>query len=475
MNRIRKVSNTIIYSITGRTKETDLEHINFNSLLFSALFIAIASSVFNFIENLGAILIGFTIFSSLILAYLYYLSRFKKRYNIWTSGVVIMLLLSVFWFMNGGVIGSVPYLYLLGIIVFSITARRENLTGIFCLFLLNLFLLYILEHFWGDILMHKYPDESSHYSDMIFVFLIVFLIIYFLTRFVKRLYDDERNTAQEQKKIIELQNKDLLSSMTYASYIQKKIISDENQMHSLFSDYFVLFKPKNIVSGDFYWIKEKGKHGIVAAADCTGHGVPAAFLSILGISLFEEIIKQEGEDLNPGSFLEKFRTKFIAHLQKNNFHSEQIRDGIDMAICIVNYEDNTFQYAGANRPMIMVRHNRHPVPDGYSDYETEGDYTLYSYKATKNTIGFNYKEIPFINHVINFYSDDTFYVFSDGYADQFNFLDKKKFTLGKFKKELLKLQELPLPAQEEYLMNLHKKWKGETNQTDDMLVIGMRL
>ena len=270
MIRIRKVSYTIIYSITGRTKETDLEHINFNSLLFSALFIAIASSVFNFIENLGAILIGFTIFSSLILAYLYYLSRFKKRYNIWTSGVVIMLLLSVFWFMNGGVIGSVPYLYLLGIIVFSITARRENLTGIFCLFLLNLFLLYILEHFWGDILMHKYPDESSHYSDMIFVFLIVFLIIYFLTRFVKRLYDDERNTAQEQKKIIELQNKDLLSSMTNASYIQKKIISDENQMHSLFSDYFVLFKPKNIVSGDFYWIKEKGKHGIVAAADCTG-------------------------------------------------------------------------------------------------------------------------------------------------------------------------------------------------------------
>jgi len=475
MNRIRKISNILIHHITGKTEEIELEHIHFNSLLFSALFISFVSSIFNFIENLGAILTGFTVFSFLVLAFLYYMSRFKNRYNIWITAIVIMLLLSVFWFMNGGAIGSVPYIYLLSIILFVITARHKDLNGIFYLFLLNLSLLYILEYFFGNNLVHRYPDSISHYNDMVFVFIIVFLCIFSLTRFIKRLYNDEKNMAQEQKKIIEQKNDDLLSSLTYASYIQKKIISDENQMHTLFNDYFVLFQPKDIVSGDFYWIKEKGKYGIVVAADCTGHGVPAAFLSILGISLFEEIIKQEGEDLNPGYFLEKFRLKFIAHLQKNNFNAEQIRDGIDMGICIVSYEDGTFQFSGANRPMIMVRHNRHPTPPGYSEKETAGDYTLYSYKSTKNTIGFNYKEASFINHVIDFYPDDTFYVFSDGYGDQFNFLNRKKFTLGKFKKELLKLQELPLPAQEEYLINLHKKWRGETKQTDDILVIGMRL
>src|SRR5690242_18461411 len=150
MNPIRKVSNSIIYSITGKTEETDLEHIYFNSLLFSALFISLVSTIFNFIEDLGGILTEFTFFSTILLAYLYYLSRFKRYYNLWISTVVIMLLLSVSWFMNGGVIGSVPYMYLLSIIVFAITVKREYLTGIFCLFLLNLFLLYVLEHFWGD-------------------------------------------------------------------------------------------------------------------------------------------------------------------------------------------------------------------------------------------------------------------------------------------------------------------------------------
>lgn len=478
MKRLKKRFNwfsvAIRFSLTNEDDDFSLDHITSNTFLFSAALISILSCIFNFVEGFDIILNLFTVFSSALLLVLYYFSRFRSYYNVWFSAATVLLLLSVSWFMNGGALGSVSFMYLCTVLILNFIAKPREQNGLFLVVLLNIAILYVLEYYYGDVLVKSYPSRSSYYFDMVFVFIIVLFCVFFSTRYIKRSYDEGRNLVNQQKMIIEKQNKEHLESLTYASYLQKKIIPDENKLCMLFSDYFVLFKPKDIVSGDFYWIKEKGNYGIVVVADCTGHGVPAAFLSVIGISLLEEIVNQESEELDAAAILEKLRNKFISYLQNNN-SGEESHDGIDLGICVVNYEESTFQFSSANRPLIIVRGNQYPEAPGYSDKEVKGDYTLYSYKATKNIIGLNYRQSSFTNIDIEAFSRDTFYLFSDGYGDQFDYMNKKKFKLSQLKRELLDVQDLSMSAQSEHLDDIHTKWKGHTGQTDDIVVIGLRM
>lgn len=462
------------FLITDDEDSFSLERINSNTFLLAGSLISILSCIFNFIEGFSLLLNIFTIFSSLLLIILYYFSRFRNYSNIWLSTCTVLLLLSISWFMNSGAIGSTSFMYLFTVIILNIIAKPQQQNGLFFLVMLNILTLYVLEYFFGYRLIHHYPSVKDYYTDIIFVFMLILIGVFFTTRFIKRSYDEGRNLVNEQKMIIEKQNNEHLESLNYASYLQKKIMPDENKLCMLFSDYFVLFQPKDIVSGDFYWIKERGNYGIVVVADCTGHGVPAAFLSIIGISLLEEIVNQEGEELDAAAILEKLRNKFIAYLRNNN-SAEESKDGIDLGICVVNYQDSTFQFSSANRPLILVRGNQYPEATGYTEKEVNGDYTLYSYKATKNIIGLNYREFSFTNINIEAYSRDTFYLFSDGYADQFDYMNKKKFKMSQLRKTLLEIQDFSLSAQAEYLTDVHLKWKGHTFQTDDIVLIGLRM
>ena len=478
MKRLKRRSNwfseTIRFSLTNENDDFSLDRITSNTFLFSASLISVLSCIFNFVEDFDLTLKLFTVFSSILLIVLYYLSRFRNYYNVWFSASTVLLLLSVSWFMNGGALGSVSFMYLCTVLILNFIAKPTQQNGLFIIILVNIAMLYALEFHYGDFLVKPYPSKSSYYFDMIFVFIIVLFCVFFSTRYIKRSYDEGRNLVNQQKMIIEKQNKEHLESLTYASYLQKKIMPDENKLCMLFNDYFVLFKPKDIVSGDFYWIKERGNYGVVVVADCTGHGVPAAFLSVIGISLLEEIVNQEAEELNAAAILEKLRNKFISYLQNNNT-GEESRDGIDLGICVVNYQDSTFQFSSANRPLIMVRGNQYPEALGYTEKETKGNYTLYSYKATKNVIGLNYRESSFTNINIEAFSRDTFYLFSDGYGDQFDYMNKKKFKLSQLRRELLEVQDLSMSAQAEHLDDTHVKWKGHTGQTDDIVVIGLRM
>ena len=478
MKRLKTRSNwfstTIRFSLTGDGEDFSLDRITSNTFLFSAAIVSTLSCFFNFLEDFDIRLNLFTIFSSGLLFFLYYLSRFRNYCNVWFSAITVFLLLSFSWFMNNGALGSVSFMYLCTVLILNFIAKPNQQNGLFVLVLLNIGILYGLEYWYGDLLVHPYPTKLSNYLDVAFVFIIVLCCVFFSTRYIKRSYDEARNLVSSQNMIIERQNRGHLESLTYASYLQKKILPDVNKLCMLFSDYFVLFKPKDIVSGDFYWIKERGNYGIVVVADCTGHGVPAAFLSIIGISLLEEIVNQEGEELNAAAILEKLRNKFISYLQ-NNSSEEESRDGIDLGICVVNYQDSTFQFSSANRPLILVRGNQYPEAPGYAEKETKGEYTLYSFKATKNIIGLNYRESSFTNLNIEAYSRDTFYLFSDGYGDQFDYMNKKKFKLSQLRKVLLDVQDFSMKEQSEYLDDLHLKWKGHTSQTDDVIVIGLRM
>jgi signal transduction histidine kinase/DNA-binding NarL/FixJ family response regulator len=205
-NNLSWFNKVIKFPITNEDKNVSLERINSNTFLFCGCLISILSCIFNFLEDFSLILKIFTIFSSILLLILYSLSRFKNYDNIWLSAVTILSLLSISWFMNGGAIGSTSFMYLFMVIILNIIAKRHQQNRLFLLVLSNIILLYILEYYHGDVLVHPYPNRSSYYSDIIFVFILILVGSFFTTRFIKRSYDEGRNLIKERTEELELAN-----------------------------------------------------------------------------------------------------------------------------------------------------------------------------------------------------------------------------------------------------------------------------
>ncbi len=473
INLIKQLNKKVLDIIIGEDNVFILEHRNYNALCFIGALISFITCFFNFTLPLPVFLSYFTLFASLFLGYLYYLSRFKNYYNIWLSSFTILGIISVVWFLNNGIIGSIPYIFILSFIILILISKHHQQNRVFYLFIFTLFILYGIEYFWGDILVYKYPNKSIYYKDMVFVFILVLIFIFIAIRYVKRSYEIERDRANRQRIIIEEQNRQIYSSLEYASSVQRNIISDENDLKKLFSAHFVLFSPKDIVSGDFLWVHEKEHYGVVVVADSTGHGVPAAFLSILGVSLLKEIINQGNIVNNADVLLEKFREKLITHLY-NNQPGDHI-EGIDMAVCIFNYPDYSVQFAGANRDLYLVRNKILEIHTPFNAFQSDQKHCLYRFKGTKNTIGYDFKSLAFMKYELEFYSGDTFYLFTDGFPDQLDYNGKKKIGMPRFRNELLKMQALPLARQQNHLSKMNLKWKGDKQQTDDILVIGVRV
>ncbi len=267
----------------------------------------------------------------------------------------------------------------------------------------------------------------------------------------------ERKTAEIQLKMqkqeIETAHKNITDSINYAKTIQNALLTKKELIDSYLNNYFLLFKPKEQVSGDFYYINKIDKHIIFAVADCTGHGVPGAFLTMLAITYLHEIVKKE-ETENTGKALDILRERFKETFKTFGTNN---RNGLDIALCAINTETNILQYAGAYNPLIIIRDNK-----------------LTEYKATRNPIGFYPKEKPFRNNEIQLQNNDRIYIFSDGFQDQFGEIDNKKFMSKKFRQLLLDIHKLPMKTQENKLNKVFMKWKGYNDQTDDILIFGMK-
>lgn len=223
-----------------------------------------------------------------------------------------------------------------------------------------------------------------------------------------------------------------------------------------FSDYFIFFRPRDIVSGDFYWIKQISDYTVYAVADCTGHRVPGAMLSMLGISFLSEIVSKARFD-TPDEILNRLRKKIKSSLKQTKKGIES-KDGMDIALCVIDYDSLQLQFAGAYNPIYIIR---------------KGELT--EIKATRNPIGAFLKEKPFESNKFKLEKGDLLYTFSDGYSDQFGQNENQKFNKRNFKKLLLKIYDKPISEQKEILDNVLKKWKGKTDQTDDIIVMGVRI
>ena len=267
----------------------------------------------------------------------------------------------------------------------------------------------------------------------------------------------------EKQKEVELQNEkiselyeEVTDSIKYAKGLQEAILPPDDFVREAMPDSFILYKPKDIVSGDFYWIEKKNDKVYFAAVDCTGHGVPGAFMSIVGYNALNEALRTNND---PGSILDELN-QGISKTLHNNAMGSTTKDGMDLALCCYDAKTKELQYAGAFNPLYLIR-----------------DGEVNQIKADKFAIGGYYEDSSkkYTNHVIQLQEKDYIYVFSDGYADQFGGPKGKKFMYKRFRDYLLTLNGKSMNAQRDFLNNTIEQWKGPLEQIDDILVIGMHI
>jgi serine phosphatase RsbU (regulator of sigma subunit) len=261
---------------------------------------------------------------------------------------------------------------------------------------------------------------------------------------------------------IEEKNQEITDSINYARKIQEALLTSEDYRKKMFPDHFILFAPKDIVSGDFYWAYQTpDKKAIWVAADCTGHGVPGAFMSMIGNSLLNEIVV-EGKVHEPHQILEELRSGIIKALRQKGGEGMQ-RDGMDMAICAWDKKSNVLSFSGANNPLWIIRQeNETPV--------------LQELKASKQPVGYHIGQPePFIKHDINLQKGDLLYTFTDGYSDQFGGPKGKKFKQKQLKDLLLNIAAKPMHEQQAELEETVLKWRGDLEQIDDICIIGVNV
>jgi len=257
------------------------------------------------------------------------------------------------------------------------------------------------------------------------------------------------------------QKNEILDSITYAKKIQAAMLPPEQYFREILNDVFILFKPRDIVSGDFFWIKHVNQYVILAAADCTGHGVPGAFMSLLGISFLNEIVLRR-EITQANQVLNELR-KQIRNSLRQHGQAEESKDGIDMAVCVIDEKNNTLQYSGANNPLYLIR-DKNGAPE------------LTEFKADRMPVGYYPGRFKtFTNKEIQLEYGDVFYLFSDGFVDQKGGTEGKKFLSKNFKELLLEIHEEPMHDQKKILDKTITDWMGNNSQIDDILVIGVRV
>jgi serine phosphatase RsbU (regulator of sigma subunit)/Tfp pilus assembly protein PilF len=325
-------------------------------------------------------------------------------------------------------------------------------------------------------------ERNNYLLAAIFVFFGI--AIYTITIFLKKkksnnilkLRNQEINLQKEeifsqlemvanQRDLINLQKSEMIRSIEFAYVIQSAIIPDENILKEIIKDYFIIYKPRDIVSGDFYWMEKIDDKIVIIAADCTGHGVPGAFMSMLGIAFLNEIVKKDNIT-KPDLILNRLRELLIEVLNKHSYNNEMektIKDGMDMAALTIDYSNMKLNFSGANNPIYLI----HKVSNGEKDFrEIKGD---------KMPVGYYFNMEKFSNHEIKVSGGDKIYLFSDGFADQFGGPKGKKFKYSQFKELLTSVVNLPMAQQKETIEKTYHQWKGTIEQLDDVLVMGIEI
>lgn len=267
----------------------------------------------------------------------------------------------------------------------------------------------------------------------------------------------QKEELEKQRDKIFEQNEEIKSSINYASRIQNALLTPIETLNAMFDDYFILYLPRDIVSGDFYWQTRIGNRKICVVADCTGHGVPGGFMSMLGMGFLTQITTKS-EKLSASQILDQLRAQIIISLHQTGKTGEN-KDGMDLALYIIDEDTGMLEFAGANNPLILIRDNE-----------------VIQIKGDKMPIGIHIKcDTPFTNNVMEYKKGDVLYTFSDGYVDQFGGPDLRKFMIKNLKDILLEIHKKPMEEQREFLHKTIVEWQGDTPRIDDIVLMGVRL
>lgn len=297
----------------------------------------------------------------------------------------------------------------------------------------------------------------------LFLFAILLLLINKRTRLLRRetrvLREKEKESRQvlQQRNLLQSRTKNIEDSLKVAQRIQTAIFTTPRELKALFPESFIFQRPKDIVSGDFYWARRINGKVLFSVADCTGHGVPGAFMSLIGLEFFRQIIVEK-EILQPASILEEMNRYF--DLVFGNLEELSLKDGIDLAFCAYDYKNQTLEYAGAFNPVYIIRNNE--------ILEVKGDRII---------VGPDYglQRGSFRNQSLAIEEKDILYMFSDGYADQFGGPEGKKFKYRRFRHLLMSIHQLPMEEQHHRIEENINEWMGgRHDQIDDLMVIGIR-
>jgi serine phosphatase RsbU (regulator of sigma subunit) len=275
--------------------------------------------------------------------------------------------------------------------------------------------------------------------------------------FTIELYENRLYELLDNHQTVKQQKSSILESIRYAKRIQNAVLPPAEIIHSMLPDHFILYKPRDIVSGDYYWMTQIGKKTIVIVADCTGHGVPGAFMSMLGITLLNQNVKNY-EFLHANEILDELRDNIILSLRQDGTQ-DATKDGMDMSLLIFDFDKNELEFAGANSSMYIIRNNE-----------------LIMLEADKMPVGIHLGDgRSFTRKEFRIQKADRFYAFSDGYIDQFGGNQNKKFLRKNFIELLLKIHKKPMTEQKEILDQTVENWRGKLEQVDDILVLGVRV
>lgn len=285
----------------------------------------------------------------------------------------------------------------------------------------------------------------------------------------KREVDNAYSKLNDTHQQLQERDKDITDSITYAKRIQTAILPSEDYLKESLGEYFVLFKPRDVVSGDFYWCHKEGDKVIVAVADCTGHGVPGAFMSMIGSSLLNQVVI-ESKIYDAAEILDSLRSNLLKQLQQKGQESLN-RDGMDISLCVWDKSANTVQYSGANNPAYVLKDI---LGNGMDSKFKIHNNTLIELLPDKQPIGYleGKMETKFTSFTMQLNKGDQVYLVSDGYKDQFGGDKNKKFTSQAFRDTIISLKSIPLNEQKKYLDDTIEKWKGSFAQTDDICLIG---
>ena len=309
------------------------------------------------------------------------------------------------------------------------------------------------------------PFYSTHAAQILLVvlfLLLTYLYLRYRTRSLRRtnqiLMEKERiaREVEKQRDQLSAMHKDLTDSIRYARKIQQALLPSDYYFHSQLPESFILYMPRDIVSGDFYWLNKKDDRIFFAVADCTGHGVPGAFMSMIGFEILDKIINDQGV-IHPGEIL-NILNYGISNTFSRGEEDLLLKDGMDISFCTLDRKNKVLEFAGAFHTLYLIRGNK-----------------ILEYKGDRVSVGLGEEESgeQFTNHIIYLEEEDKIYLFTDGYVDQFGGPNGKKYMYRRFRHLLLSVHELPMSQQKQILYESFQYWQGDYKQVDDVLILGL--